>query len=344
MSILSITLLNILILIQGKIYVPEFVDITDEVFGEGHIIGSFISVRDYDGDSLEDILLDNRLFKNVSYNGIYFYEVTNEAGIDGADGHGTFIDFNSDLCPDIIFYGQNHKIQIYQNLCNGTFRRIENIIGFENCEHSEAVGFIPHKDFKYGLIYCATYEYGNRYYRDYFYASNGDFTFYDVTYLLKSDLINKEMPSRCVISGDVNNDNRVDFYVCNYRLFPNMLFLQNELGEFSNEAFSLNVSSFNYKDDDYFSGSHTIGAAFADLNYDGISDIVLSNLAHNDYERGRYNKKSEILIFDKEAGRYKDWRVSSGIEVDNIGTNINGIYKDELFSGNALLQILTTMV
>lgn len=312
--------------------IPSFYDIAREAISGEPPIGTFVSIKDYNNDGLEDILIDNRLFKNISYNSIYLYDATEEAGLKDAEGHGTFIDINNDLCPDLIFYGQKKRIQIYKNDCNGSFERIENILGLQNCQHTEAIGSIPHPEYTFGLIYCANYEYENSYFKDYLYASNGDFSFFDVSHLIKSQVFETPMPSRCIITADINNDNLIDFYVCNYRLSPNMLLLQNENGEFTNEANNLWASSFYYLDRSFL-GSNTIGASFFDINNDGMIDIAIANLAHNDYERGRYNKKSELLLFDKLKKRFLDIRDKSGINIDKIGTNINGSYKDELFSG-----------
>ncbi|MCX7943671.1 MAG: CRTAC1 family protein [Deltaproteobacteria bacterium] len=315
--------------------IPEFIDITETAMPHREIYGSFVSIRDFDNDGLEDILIDNQLLKNISYHGVFFKDVTHETGLSEARGHGTFIEIDGDTCPDIIFYGVSHSIQIYKNNCNGYFDKVNDFVGFENCIHTEAIGFIPHKNYKHGLIYCANYEYKDEYFQDYIYASNGDLTFYDVSFLLRSQMSKIKMPSRCVVSKDINNDNLVDFYVCNYRLFPNLLFMQMDTGEFSNEAININASSFSSGINN-FAGSHTIGVSIEDLNNDGIMDIVVTNLAHNDYERGRFNKKSELLIFDKIKNSYVDVREISGIRIDQVGSKINGVFKDELFSSSVV--------
>ncbi len=328
-------IINIIGIASAVPQIPVFADITMEAIPGERPYGSFLSIRDYDQDFLEDILIDNRLYRNISYYGFFFYEVTEEAGLGDAKGHGTFLDLNDDGCYDILFYGQKYEIQIYRNNCNGTFRKVENFAGLENCRHTEAIGYIPHRDYRYGLIYCATYEYEGEYFKDYLYASGGDFSFYDVSYLLRSDLVQEKMPSRCSVAGDLNNDSLIDLYVCNYRLYPNLLLLQDKSGVFINEAFTLNAASFSASED-RFSGSHTISASFADLNNDGLTDIVLSNLAHNDYERGDYNKKSELLLYNRDRKIYQDKRVESGIRADNVGTVINGVYRNELFSSSAI--------
>ncbi|MCX7959302.1 MAG: hypothetical protein N3B13_09670, partial [Deltaproteobacteria bacterium] len=174
-------MINFLNFILAETAIPVFSDITSDVLISDIPSGSFMSVRDYNGDRLSDILIDNRLYKNISYFGTYFYDATEEAGLKEAKGHGTFIDFDDDSCPDLIFYGQNYSIEVYRNTCKGVFEKVENLKGFENCIHTEAVGFIPHKYFRYPLIYCADYEYRGEYFRDFLYVSNGDFSFYDVS-------------------------------------------------------------------------------------------------------------------------------------------------------------------
>ncbi|MGC8926684.1 MAG: FG-GAP repeat domain-containing protein [Myxococcota bacterium] len=327
--LLSINLIGIIYSVQD---LPEFVDITESAIYNEKPAGSFISIRDYDGDGLDDILIDHRLLKNISYYNISFYDVTDEAGLGDAKGHGTFVDLNGDLCPDIIFYGVDCDIQIYRNDCRGNFIRMKEFKGFENCRYTEAITYLYHNDFYFPIIYCATYEKDNRYFRDYLYATDGDFSFFDVSYLIKSQWFTTDTPSRCAISGDINNDGLMDIYVCNYRLFPNFMFLQRDSGIFTNEAINLDVASILKKDSEVIAGSHTIGAVLSDLNNDGIFEILLANLSHNDYERGYYNVKSQIFSYDRNYKGFRDIREYSGINIDKVGSNINGVYRDELFS------------
>lgn len=318
--------------IFAVLQIPQFVDITDIAIVGEKPIGSFVAIRDYDGDGLEDILIDKRLYKNISYHNTYFYEVTEEAGLEGAKGHGTFVDLNGDLCPDIIFYGIDYDMQIYKNDCNGGFIKIENLSALENCKYTDAITYLYYKDFRYPLIYCATYEKDGEYFKDYLYATDGDFFFFDVSYLIHSEWFRTETPSRCAISGDINNDGLIDIYVCNYRLFSNFMFISQSSGIFTNEAINLNTSSGKSNGGDIKVGSHTIGATLSDINNDGQFEILLANLAHNDYERGFYNLKSQILFYDKKKNKFVDIREAGGIKIDDVGSNINGIYKDELFS------------
>jgi len=325
--------LHILFLMFANSFeIPQFVDITKDAIPGEPVVGSFISIGDYNNDGLEDILIDNRLMKNISYLGIHFYDATEEAGLGEAKGHGSFIDINNDSCVDIIFYGVNQKIQIYRNLCNGTFKKVEDISGLEGCNNTEAISFIYQKSERRGLLYCANYEFEDNYFRDYLYGIDEDFLFLDLLYLIKSESINIKNPSRCAVSGDINNDGLTDLYVCNYRLFPNYLYLQRDDGEFTNEGFNLNAHAFVYDEKGIIAGSHTIGATFSDLDNDGVFELIVANLAHNDYVRGNYNIKSQILRYSQKDRRFVDIRPLSGIEIDPVGSNIKGIYKDELFS------------
>ncbi len=320
------------ILFLADFEIPAFVDITENSVFPDIPSGTFLSIRDYDNDGYEDILIDNRLLKNIGGIEPYFFDVTEYAGLMDAKGHGTFLDIDDNGCYDLMFYGQKAGVQLYKNNCNGTFSNISDNSVLKGCVHTEAITYFYLPEFKYPFVYCANYEYENEYFKDALYASNGDGTFYDASYLINSLMFQVATPSRCAVSADFNNDSFTDIYVCNYRLFPNTMYVYND-GIFTNEAYSLGAASIKTENNRMTMGSQTIGVTFQDLNNDGILELIISNLAHNDYERGMYNLRSQILRLNKE-GRlsYKDIRNSSGIVGYETGKNINGRYLDELFS------------
>ena len=82
--------------------------------------------------------------------------------------------------------------------------------------------------------------------------------------------------ARGVTSCDFDNDGDVDIYVSNYRLQPNLLWLNDGTGKFTDVATSHNAVA-TWKS---FGGGHSIGAAWGDFNNDGYIDIFAGNFAH----------------------------------------------------------------
>jgi len=104
---------------------------------------------------------------------------------------------------------------------------------------------------------------------------------------------------RGVLWEDINRDGLQDILVSNYRLDPNLLWINNGDGTFSDDALRFGVRGRN--DNGYY--GHTIGAAVCDINGDGDLDIFLSNLAHpafleySDLSMLLYRSGSEAPLF-----------------------------------------------
>jgi hypothetical protein len=84
--------------------------------------------------------------------------------------------------------------------------------------------------------------------------------------------------ARGVTACNFDQDNDVDVYVCNYRLQPNLLLINNGEANFQNaaEKFNARAASKGSK------GAHSIGAVWADFNNDGWFDLFIANFAHKD--------------------------------------------------------------
>jgi hypothetical protein len=88
----------------------------------------------------------------------------------------------------------------------------------------------------------------------------------------------KGFRARGVTACDFDKDADMDIYVSNYRLQPNILWLNNGKAEFKNVATSRNALATSKG----FRGAHSISALWADFNNDGNMDLFISNFAHRD--------------------------------------------------------------
>lgn len=87
-----------------------------------------------------------------------------------------------------------------------------------------------------------------------------------------------EFRARGVTACDFDEDHDVDIYVSNYRLQPNVLWVNDGRGGMSNGAAEFNALATS----EGFPGGHSIGACFADFDNDGHFDLFAGNFAHVD--------------------------------------------------------------
>ena len=87
--------------------------------------------------------------------------------------------------------------------------------------------------------------------------------------------------ARGVTACDFDQDGDVDVYVSNYRLQPNVLWLNDGTGQFTDAASARNALGTSPG----FDGGHSIGAAWGDFDNDGNFDLFVGNFAHVD-DRG----------------------------------------------------------
>ena len=105
--------------------------------------------------------------------------------------------------------------------------------------------------------------------------------------------------TRGVTACDFDQDGDIDVYVSNYRLQPNLLWLNDGQGGFNEVATEYGVIATKPG----FGGGHSIGASWGDFNSDGLIDLFAGNCAHVD---GRGDQpKSRFL---KNLGRQKDFK------------------------------------
>ena len=104
--------------------------------------------------------------------------------------------------------------------------------------------------------------------------------------------------SRGVTACDFDQDGDLDIYVSDYRLQPNMLWVNDGRGNLTDRAEAYNVTATSPG----FDGGHSIGAAWGDFNNDGYFDLFAGNFAHVD-SRGD-QPKSRFLANRGPGGKY----------------------------------------
>lgn len=84
--------------------------------------------------------------------------------------------------------------------------------------------------------------------------------------------------ARGVTACDFDNDHDLDVYASNYRLQPNVLWVNDGHGVFTDLAEKQRVLATS----EGFGGGHSIGACWGDFDNDGLFDLFAGNFAHQD--------------------------------------------------------------
>ncbi|MBI5142215.1 MAG: VCBS repeat-containing protein [Nitrospirae bacterium] len=278
-----------------------FTDVTAAA-GFSGVKASRAAWGDFDRDGFDDLLLDGRrLFRNRGDG--TFVDVTEPLGFNApADANGgVFGDYDNDGFPDILSTSRGGN-RLFHNVGG---RRFEDVtakaFGVSPRMETEAAAWGDIDNDGWLDLYIANYERGGvtrgLCLKDRLYRNNGDGTFTDVS--RKAGIVTEEpLCGRGVIWSDLNNDNRLDILVANYRLDPNLLWLNRGGGLFSDEAGAAGVRGVNKGG----SFGHSIGAATGDINGDGLIDIYVSNLAH---PRNIENSDKSMLLLNSGPPDYR---------------------------------------
>jgi hypothetical protein len=126
---------------------------------------------------------------------------------------------------------------------------------------------------------------------------------------------------RGVVWSDLNSDGAQDIVVTNYRLDPNLAWLNNGSGSFREAGAELFVRGTAR----YGSYGHSIGSAIGDVDNDGDLDIYMTNLAHPRYLH--YSDRSQLLINTLNSGNsFINQKPKSGIRFEE--TNADPVLAD----------------
>ena len=237
--------------------------------------GSFVAWADYDGDGHSDLVTGGKLYHNDGQ-GKFTPVQTFAAG-----SHGVWGDFDNDGKLD--FYALGGPGKLLRNLGGDKFEPVTIPANVHKMSRAAAWGDANND----GAIdlFVTNYEvWPTRAFPDLLYMNDGQGKFgQPAAYPPQA-----QWRGRGVNWSDFDNDGDQDFYISNYRLMPNQLWVNDGKGHFTEQAKQRGAIG---TDDggahpqqgatpSYQYSGHTIGSCFGDLNNDGHIDLVVVNFAH----------------------------------------------------------------
>ncbi|MBB1286894.1 VCBS repeat-containing protein [Flavisolibacter sp. BT320] len=304
-------------------------DSTNSIINEFGYMGGGVGVGDFNNDGLKDLVftanqVSSRIYINKGEN--KFEDITDKAGFK-TDVWATgvsIVDVNNDGYDDIYVctFGKNllqrSKNLLFVNQRNLTFKEQAAEYGLADTGYSsQAVFFDYDRDGDLDM-YLANYSFnnsnvnannilprdrsGNSIANDRLYRNDGDSAvaghprFSDVTLTAG---IKDDGYGLGVSVSDFNNDGWPDIYVANDFVSNDYLWLNNQNGTFTNRIDkSLRHQSYS-----------SMGVDAADLNNDGLSDVVTLDMLPEENER----KKTSFFFMNYEryqAERFKGYEPS----------------------------------
>jgi hypothetical protein len=278
---------------------------------------------DYDNDNDDDLLVDgSKLYRND--NG-YFNDITESAGINASGCHGgIWGDLDNDDDLDLFCFSSSGDItkaeRLFRNLGNGVFKDITNISGDIQDTHSTEAAIWGDFNGDNRLdLFVAGYEkpyeladdMGSGWQDRLLIQNNNKGIFQEET--SESGMIppyGKNLCGRSPVACDFDRDGDLDIYVGNYRLQPNLFWVNDGKGHFTNKA------AWHMIDGNQVDGwwGHTIGCQWGDFDNDLDFDLIVGNLAHPRYIR--FSNRTMLYENISSNGGFKDVRKNWGIKYD----------------------------
>lgn len=265
--------------------------------------GGGVATADFNNDGLVDVYFtanqkSNKLYLNKG--NFKFEDITEKAGVVDSDGWSTgvsVVDINNDGWFDIYVCksgtlndGKPKSNKLFINQKDNTFKEMAEKWGVNDEGFSTQSYFfdfdkdgdldmylVNHRpDFNNtSSINLENDSYFSKDSSDKLYRNDGEF-FTEITH--KAGLVNKAWGLSASI-GDFNNDNWPDVYVCNDFISPDMLYINNHDGTFTNQILNtMNHISFS-----------SMGSDFADVNNDLLPDLLVLEMAAEDHVRSKRN-------------------------------------------------------
>ncbi len=268
--------------------------------------GGGVATADFNNDGLTDVYFianqkSNKLYLNKG--DFKFEDITKTAGVEDAEGWSTgvsVVDINNDgwfdiyVCKSGSFEDNMPKVnKLYVNQKDNTFIEMAekwrvNDSGFST--QSYFLDFDKDGDLDMYLVNhrsdfhnTSSLDLENDSYfskdsSDKLYRNDGEF-FTEITH--SAGMVNKAWGLSASI-GDFNGDNWPDVYVCNDFISPDMLYINNQDGTFSNQILNImNHVSFS-----------SMGSDFADINNDLLPDLMVLEMVPEDHIRSKRNMAS----------------------------------------------------
>jgi len=283
--------INVLVTYETKISPKYLQDYTNGTGIMQEMIGPCITVGDYNNDGYQDLIINNKLYRNNQH--YSFTDVTKELGIinnhnpNYTDTLGvtkglcwSFVDINNDGQMDIVSFGYDTSVVFIND--NGKFT--EKILSLP-----------PFHTYTYSALCFNWADLNNDGYPDLVaiqQASKYDANGPDIlpSYVLmnnqKNDFVdesNRIYPPNHVFRrssasqfGDFDNDGDLDLYVANYYLERDELYQNDGTGHFTDIAPQKKI------DINKLGGSmHGRGVSMVDYDNDGNLDIMVARIAHS---------------------------------------------------------------
>lgn len=264
--------------------------------------GAGVGVGDFNNDGLMDIyFVGNQVGDKLYINkgDFKFKEITNSAGIvnNGSWSTGvTIADVNNDGFVDIYVSNElyDNKIELrknklYINQGNETFIEMAKAYGVDNSERTRHATFFDYDKDGFLDLYILNQPPNPGSYSEYagaelllpkyssvLYKNIDGKKFVDVTE--KAGLLKAGFPN-AVSTSDFNNDGWVDLYVSNDFYAPDVIYMNNKNGTFTNITnTALNHMSY-----------YSMGVDVADINNDGFLDVFVLDMVAEDNFRLKSN-------------------------------------------------------
>ncbi len=316
--------------------------------------GGGVAIGDINNDGLDDIYFSGNTVSNKLYlnqGNFKFKDITDTAKVSSSKGFKTgvsMVDINNDgfldiyVCKSAIGNTDLRRNELYINNGDLTFTERANAYGLDDSGYSVQAYFFDSdgdndldvlvlnhpsnlkeansikltQNLNGEIVPAKPKSYDNL--TNSFYVNQGG-KFVDKTE--EGGFLNNSFSLSAVV-GDFNNDFKPDVYICNDYVKPDRLLINKGNNKFQDEL------------ENYF--SHTsfssMGSDFADLNNDGLSDLITLDMAPNKNDR----RKMMMMMqnYDKfEKMRNYDYGTQYATNILNIN-NGNGRFSDISFLNN----------
>jgi hypothetical protein len=294
-------------------------DSTNSMINEFGYMGGGVGIGDFNNDGLKDIVftanqVTSRIYINKGNN--QFYDITEKAGlVTNVWATGvSVVDINSDGYDDIYIctYGKNlirrSKNLLYINQHDLTFKEQATIYGLADTGYSSQAAFFDYDRDGDLDMYLANYTFNNSNVSANYIVprdNSGKSSANDRLYRNEGDSLHLGHPVFTDVSlqagikedgyglgisvSDFNNDGWPDVYVANDFVSNDILWLNNKNGTFTN-CIDKAMRHQSYS---------SMGVDAADLNNDGLSDVVTLDMLPE------YNERRKITYSSMNYERYQ---------------------------------------